>query len=170
MPIAGPFQEKQKFSRLWVVIIQVFMLAAIAIFAYALYQQMVLDKPFGTKPAPNYILIIGIIVCLAFSYFFFSLTLITEINEEGVFYRWAPFYKRFSKYNWPNVAQAQIIQYGFVGYGYRFTKYGVVRNTSGNKGIQLILKSGKKFVFGTQKPEELEQYLMQLKTKGIVKN
>lgn len=57
---------------------------------------------------------------------------------------------------WKDIASAEIITYGFVGYGQRYSsKHGAVYNMSGNKGLAIVLKNGKKVLIGTQKPEEL---------------
>lgn len=46
-----------------------------------------------------------------------------------------------------------IKEYG--GWGYRITlKNGKAFNVTGNKGIQLVLKSGKKLLIGTQQESE----------------
>ena len=57
-----------------------------------------------------------------------------------------------------------MINYGFVGgWGIRlFTKYGTIYNTSGNKGLALELHDGKKLVIGTDKEEELKNFIEKL--------
>nr|MBP6978828.1 hypothetical protein [Lentimicrobiaceae bacterium] len=50
-------------------------------------------------------------------------------------------------------------EYG--GWGYRMggKKAGVAYNISGNMGLQLELKNGKKILLGTKKPVEMEEAL-----------
>ena len=43
-----------------------------------------------------------------------------------------------------------------------FKGKGVAYNVSGNKGLQIVLKSCKKILIGTQKPEEIEKFANQL--------
>lgn len=57
---------------------------------------------------------------------------------------------------WKDISSAEIITYGFVGYGQRYSsKHGTVYNMSGNKGLAIVLKNDKKVLLGTQNPEEL---------------
>lgn len=73
-----------------------------------------------------------------------------------------PFIKN-RQFLWAEIESANVIEYGFVGgWGIRMgTKYGTVYNVKGKMGIQIILKSGKKFVIGTQKHKELTDVLDQ---------
>jgi hypothetical protein len=66
---------------------------------------------------------------------------------------------------WRDVEKAEVINYGWVGgWGLRKSrKYGTVYNTSGSKGLHLVLKNGKQMVIGTQKEKELKAFLEQLK-------
>jgi hypothetical protein len=68
------------------------------------------------------------------------------------------------KIDWEEVANAQVVDYGFVGgWGIRlFTSYGTVYNIRGRFGLALELKSGKKLLIGTQKPEALKAFIAQL--------
>ena len=46
------------------------------------------------------------------------------------------------------------------GFGLRYSfKYGRAVNVAGNFGIQLELKTGKKLLIGTSRPEEVEKVL-----------
>lgn len=59
-----------------------------------------------------------------------------------------------------DIASANIITYGFLGYGKRYSsKHGIVYNIRGNKGLAITLKSGKKYLISTQKPNELEKVI-----------
>lgn len=66
---------------------------------------------------------------------------------------------------WAEIENAEVVNYGFVGgWGVRLgTRYGTVYNVKGNKGLAVQLKSGKKYLIGTQKPEELMTFLEHLK-------
>src|SRR5690554_6746134 len=87
----------------------------------------------------------------------------TEINRETLSFRFVPFVKRTIP--WKDIESYKVINYGFVGgYGIRLTmKYGTVYNIKGNKGLFVKLKNGKTFIVGTQKPEELEKVIQELK-------
>lgn len=67
---------------------------------------------------------------LGFGYFF-SITLITEINTDEIKMRYTLFTKKTVK--WNEIKSAEIVNYGFVGYGISLgSKYGTVYNTKGN--------------------------------------
>ncbi|MGB5272717.1 MAG: hypothetical protein WBN39_01570, partial [Flavobacteriaceae bacterium] len=62
------------------------------------------------------------------------------------------------QFKWEDIDKAEIIKYRFVGFGIRLSfKYGTVYNIKGNLGMALHLKDGKKYLIGTQKPEELQK-------------
>jgi len=60
------------------------------------------------------------------------------------------------------------VHYGFVGgWGIRlFTAYGTVYNMRGAKGLAIRLKSGKKFLIGSQRSEVLNQFIEQFPQKA----
>jgi hypothetical protein len=129
------------------------------LFVYADIQQIFLGKPFGDKPAPNFILIIVTLFILTMLLLFYFTKLETRINDDGIFYKWTPFNRKYKKIAWGDISKIELIKYGFVGYGWRLTQYGTVFNVNGNMGLQLILKTGRKIVLGTQKAEELSNTL-----------
>ncbi|MBK7477116.1 MAG: hypothetical protein IPI11_14350 [Haliscomenobacter sp.] len=99
------------------------------------------------------------------SFFLLSIKLATSITREGILIRFSPFVKRFIP--WEEVEKAYvrtyrpILEYG--GWGIRFGAGGSrAYNISGNQGLQLVLKNGKKILVGTQKTESLALVLRNL--------
>jgi len=85
-------------------------------------------------------------------------TLKTEITDKGIYLSFKPLTNRFIA--WHEIAEAEIIKYSFVGYGWRLSfKYGKVYNVKGNKGLRLKLKNNKKLVIGTQQKKQLQKAL-----------
>lgn len=87
---------------------------------------------------------------LAF-YLMYTATLETEVREEGVYYRWAPFFRK--PFFIPTASiervverKSPLLQYGFN----LFPTYGKVHTVSGRQGIQFYLTGGKKIYIGTQ--------------------
>lgn len=144
------FTETQKFTQwwLWLLLIVCFVLL---IYGY-----------FGnpTKPMSDTSFIISTSIMGLVFIMFLLLKLKTEINREGISYSFFPFIRK-RQFLWKNIESAKVINYGFVGgWGIRMsTKYGTVYNVNGKMGLQVVLKSGKKFVLGTQKYEELTEVL-----------
>lgn len=147
------FTEKQKFTQWWIWIILIG-LGAIAV--YGVFQQIVLGEQFGNKPMSDNGTIIFAFFVFGFIYFNWFLTLITEINNDGIKMQFVPFIKKEIK--WEEIKSVKVVNYGFVGYGIRLgSKYGTVYNINGNKGLAIALKNGKKFVIGTQKETPLSE-------------
>jgi hypothetical protein len=151
------FLEKQKFTQWWIWLILIG-LGALPVFG--IYEQLIKGIPVGNKPISNLGMIIFSIGIFGFIYFNWVITLITEIDQNGIKMKFVPFVKKHVK--WTDLKSAEIVNYGFVGYGIRIgSKYGTIYNIKGNKGLALELKNGKKFLIGTQKEIELNNILKQ---------
>ena len=94
--------------------------------------------------------------------FFFS-KLKTKIITEGVSVVFHPFFTKPKLFRWEDIEKAFVRKYQplweYGGWGIRFGMKGRAYNTSGNKGLQLLMKSGKRILIGTQKSDELDAYL-----------
>ena len=126
-----------------------------------MFQQLILDEPFGSKPMSDPGLVLFFIGTLLIIGLFWYLELRTEIDEGGIRVRLRPISSE--AFTWDQIEQAELITYGFVGYGLRFSrKYGTVYNASGNKGLAITLKSGSRYVIGTQNSEGITKVLRTL--------
>ena len=86
--------------------------------------------------------------------FFYVASLKTKIDPTGIHIHYFPMWR--THIPWEQIESAEIVQYGFVGYGIRFSiSYGTVYNAKGNRGLQIVKKNGSKILLGTQRPEEL---------------
>ena len=156
------FEEQQPFRQRGMYFIYFLILALLSLFIYASVKQIGLGQPFGEKPGPNYILIVISLFILTLLIVLYKAKLQTLITDEGISLRWRPFQNAYRKFRWSDIDKVEIISYGFVGYGLRLTPYGTVHNVAGDTGIRLHLKSGKKVVLGTQKPNELADFLRKI--------
>jgi hypothetical protein len=155
------FKEEQKFKFLFVKIIFALLFLLLL---WGIYSQMVLDKPVGSKPAPNGVLIGAAIVPLLFLFLFSRIKLTTTITKETIKIHFSPFAKKEIK--WSEISQAHIREYNslkeFKGYGVRVSKTaGKAYNISGNQGLQIELNDGSKVLIGTQEPEKVKTHLQQ---------
>lgn len=164
------FKETQKFSQWWIyVILALVSLPFIAFFAY----QEVTGKLIGNHPVDNHqYLFIILFVCLVNS-LFFVMQLQTRIDLQGIHVRFFPFKPSFKHYKWDDIETVSIRHYDpiseFGGWGVRYSfKDGKALTTSGNFGIQIKTKKGKKILIGTRKPEQAEIAIKQL-APGIIK-
>jgi hypothetical protein len=101
------------------------------------------------------------------SYLLWYTRLDTIIDFEGLTYRFAPFHRSPRHISWDKVTVAVVRQYRpiveYGGWGLRWGFSGLAYNVSGNMGLQLILENRRRILIGTQKPEELEQALNELR-------
>lgn len=160
------FQETQKFNQ-WPM--RVISLGLTAFLLFSLYQWFVANDAVGNVPPDDSIGQLVVVLVLALTLLlFFLLQLKTEIDERGIHYKFLPFHFNNKTVPWGDIKEcyvrtySPIMEYG--GWGYRITiKNGKAFNVSGNKGIQLVLKSGKKILIGTQKESEatvvIDRYL-----------
>ena len=146
------FREVQHFRQksLWI-----FLSLISLITMYALVQQIILDKPFGSNPASDMLLII---ICIIFGFcfpaFFFILNLTIEIYYDAVYFRFFPLQLSFHKIriqdlqNYEARTYRPIREYG--GHGIRYGEREKVYSVSGNKGILLETYRGTRVLIGTR--------------------
>jgi hypothetical protein len=153
------FKEVQRFTQwwLWLILLGIGIIPILGI-----YKQIILGEPFGDQPMSDVGLIIFAIFIFALIAFFRIMQLKTEVDEKGIRMNFFPLVKK--EVLWTDLKSAEVVNYGFVGYGIRMgTKHGTVYNTKGNKGLAIELQNGQKFVIGTQKESELEKVIEKAK-------
>jgi hypothetical protein len=164
------YQEVQRFRQpwLWSIIITVsgFMF-------YGLIKQLIVGNPFGSKPAPDVILLFfEIIFGLGFPILFYRIRLTTEVRSDGIHIRFFPFHFSFRNIPFDKLKGYQARTYSAIkeygGWGIRFGLKGKAYNVSGNRGVELELIDGHKVLIGSQQPENLTQAIDQaLKQKRL---
>ena len=151
------FIEKQKFTQwwLWLILIGIGILPIIG-----LYKQLILKQFFGDNPMSDFGLIIFSLFILIIIGLFYLIVLKTEISNKGITMRFIPFVEK--KIKWSEIKNAEIIKYGFTGYGIRISlKYGTIYNIKGKNGLFIELHNGEKILIGTQKENELKKIINQ---------
>lgn len=155
------FKEVQRFKIWWA---WLGIASLNAVFIYAITQQVILGKPFGTKPAPDYILILVELFFILLLIFLMLIKLKTRITDNGIYYRFYPFQFAERKIEWHELRDAYIRQYNsfheYGGWGIRYgsPKTGRAVNTSASSslGLQLQFNDGKLLLIGTARPDELK--------------
>lgn len=115
-------------------------------------------------------LLLGNGILLLVIFLLLGLRLDTEIRNDGVYVRFFPFALRLKRYGWEEIEKAYVrpykplLEYG--GWGIRYGRKGKALNVSGNMGLQLELKNGKKLLIGTRKPEVLQAVIEELEVAG----
>jgi hypothetical protein len=159
------FKEEQRFRQVWLMVLLGFsLLVPIALITNEYLKE-------NTTLSTNEFVgtLIGIIASVLFV-FLFKLT--TRIDEKGIHYQFFPFHLSMRILLWSEIAKAAVRTYDpigeYGGWGLRYSfnkKKGNAVNVSGDIGIQLTLKSGKKLLIGTQKKEAVTSILKTYKLK-----
>lgn len=151
------FREVQHFRQLWIWIFVV-LLGILA--WYSFIQQIVSKIPFGSRPAPDLVVIgMWILFGLVFPVMLYTAGLTTEVRRDGIHIRFIPFHRQFRTMPLEAIQSYQARTYRplkeYGGWGIRYGAGGKAYNVSGNRGVQLVLLSGRKILIGSQKTEEL---------------
>ena len=102
-----------------------------------------------------------IIIPILVAILFLVVKLEAEVRSDGLYVRFFPAHIRFKRFAAEDLTDCfalkyrPILEYG--GWGIRFGKKGKAYNVSGNRGVQLVLKNGKRLLIGSQRPDELAE-------------
>jgi len=160
------FSEKQRFQQWWIWAI---LLVINGIVIFDMIWQVVLAQQPNNKLVGDMELILISSVFMGFTVLFFMCNLRTRITADGIDVRLFPVHLTFKHYSWTDIEKAYVREYSpireYGGWGLRYsiTGAGKAYNISGNMGLQLELKSGKKLLIGTKKAEELSALLENIK-------
>jgi hypothetical protein len=155
------FEETQRFSQLWlwIVILGVSIIMLFQVPIGLIHNSG--DAPMTT--ANIIILIFSLVFVVGINALFYFARLVTKIDDGGVHITFHPFFSKTKTFSWDEIEKAYVRKYNsfleYGGWGIRFSWKGRAYNTSGNRGLQLIMGSGKKILIGTHKPEELDAFL-----------
>lgn len=156
------FHEKQRFTQRWIFFL---LLAINGLLVWGVFQQLVLGKPFGDKPAGDLELVVVTLVTLGISLGMKTFCLETIILSDGIYVRFSPFHRKMKYYPWEVVTQcyvrtySPILEYG--GWGFRIGLFGKGKayNIVGDEGLQLTFADKRRLLIGTQRATELTEVL-----------
>ena len=157
------YTEKQRFKQWWLWLI---LLITNAHGLYTAYFQFIKSKNTIDKQLNINNVLIETIIILAINLLFYYIKLETRIDSKSISVRFFPFQLKERVYNWEEIKSANIrtykplMEYG--GWGIRGFGNNRALNISGNKGLQLEFKNGKKLLIGTEKSTEMESILEEL--------
>ena len=157
------YKESQKLSKsfIWIVCGSL-----TAIFLWAIIQQLLFGIPFGNNPVSDEALVLILIIPVSLIILLVKTELQSRIDVNGIHYRLFPFQLKLRDIKWDEIEKIEIRKYKalreFGGYGIRYGFYGKAINVRGNTGIQIVFKNGKKLLIGTQKPQQVEDVLINL--------
>lgn len=156
------YTESQKFRQWWLWLLIVCMNL---FFISMLFKNLIIDADFiGSQQGVS--LLSSWLFVLALSLFFLSMKLETLVREDGIYVRFSPIHRKHRVYLWQDLEQVYMRKYEplgeYGGWGLRGLGNNRALNVSGNVGLQLVLKDGRRMLIGTQKAEELSEVLIKL--------
>lgn len=161
------FKEEQRFNQLWLIILVVVsLLVPIGIIIGSYIKNPDSFSTLGVLST------IGIVLFASGIIFLFKLS--SRIDESGIHYKFFPFHIKYKLIKWDEIDSAYLRTYDAIneygGWGLKGGAFwnkskGTAINVSGDVGIQLDLKNGKKLLIGTQKRKEVEATIRFYKTK-----
>ncbi|MDA9969017.1 hypothetical protein N9484_07410 [Polaribacter sp.] len=161
------FKEEQRFRQVWLMVLLGF---SLLVPVGLIINEYIKDN---TSMTTNEFLgsLIGIIASVLLIFIF---KLSTRIDEKGIHYQFFPFHFSMKTLLWSEITKAEVRTYDpigeYGGWGLRYSfnkKKGNAVNVSGDIGIQLTLKNGKKLLIGTQKKEAVSRVL---KTYNLIQS
>lgn len=169
------FREVQKFKQRWVwVLLLSSLVPTIFLTIYALYDEISLKS---INPEYSYfnletiaIVLLGIGIPIALLFLFKATNLLIEIRSTGLYYRYFPFINSFRFISIDEIESFEDKEYKalaeFGGWGIRYSMATKTKcyNVSGNLGVLITQKNGKKILFGSQKPSEFAAALNKIKS------
>ena len=163
------FKEEQRFTQTWLIVL----LAISIIVPITVITTEYLEENSNMTTNEFVLTLSGILVTISFIFFF---KLKTRIDEKGIHYQFLPFHFKYRTITWPEIKTAVVRTYDPIGeYGGWGIKGGSLWNKekgkcvniSGDIGIQLQLKNGKKLLIGTQMKEAAVNVLKTYQNKIV---
>ena len=161
------FEEKQKLELWWLYIL-------VGLETVVVGSILFLDKggmSFDKLKKIFFVPIFGILLPYIAVYFVTQNSLSLKVNQTGITYRYWPFTKQRS-ISWTQIVNLYLRKYDALGeYGgwgvkhrlwFKFSDKAYIFNDK-NIGLQVELSNGKKILFSTNKSEELNLFLINLK-------
>jgi hypothetical protein len=156
------YHEVQKVRNVWIWLL--FALLSI-VFLCSFFDQIILQRSIGSNLSPNWSLAVMGLFPFSVLFLILYIKLTIKINYIGIFFRFSPFHLHFKELKWNEIDKIYIRKYNpiseYGGWGIRTLSFkkNIAYNISGNTGLQIELKNGKKILLGTQNEDELEQVI-----------
>lgn len=152
------FIEKQNYRKWWLILL---IILVNFFHVYILFKIDIFNQYQHEKLG----LIISWFIFILVSLLFYFLKLETKFDSKGIHYKMTPFHFKFKFIAWEDIQTYEIkkynplLDYGGWGIKQSMTGKGIAYNIVGNLGLYLTLKDNQKILIGTQKAEELKNFL-----------
>lgn len=151
------FREVQSFRQWWVWAVT---LAPLAVFAYGFYVQIILGRPWGSKPMSDGELVAVTSALALVAVWIYLMRLVTEVRDDGLHIHFQLLWRR-RVIPYGDILDAEAVAYNpladYGGWGIRHGRRGWAYNVSGSRGVRLELTGDKSLLVGSQRADELAQ-------------
>ena len=165
------YSEIQRFRQpwLWSILITVW-ISVIGALGFVVNRQLVQDISYGNSSMNDSglkaSLILAIVFVTALIVLFAKAKLSTQITKKYIRYKFYPLHKSYRKIDWKSVSKCEVVTYQpasqYGGWGIRAGKNGKVFSVAGNRGLQIVLRTGERILIGTTKANELSSAINNL--------
>lgn len=151
------YVERQRYNQFWLWVV---ILGVASIFWIGFICQVLLGGALGSDPVSTFeLIVLFVLIGLGLPYFFYRMSLTTEVKPGEVRVRFWPFHLRPVKIPLHLVRDYELITYNpiadYGGWGIRWGFRGKAYNMSGNEGVQLHFYNKKPMLIGSQRAQEL---------------
>ncbi|UOE51108.1 hypothetical protein MTO98_08475 [Mucilaginibacter sp. SMC90] len=162
------FEESQKNVQILAVVPAVI---TTILFGVLSFLQVLLHKPVGNNPAPDWLLLVFFFGSIIGFIVFSSQKLKTQIREDEITVSFG-FFARKKVINISEVKSISIRKYDaikeFLGWGVRFNLSERCYTVAGSDGIEIELVNGKRILVGTQKPLDADLAILNYLPNKII--
>jgi len=146
------FREVQQFRQSWIWVLLIFSAAtSILLPSILLFAGRNNDKGGGWA-----ITVIVLIQAINLT-LFYIVRLETVVTNKNIYYRWWPFFRKYSCIPVNEIAGVRFEKWSRSSWGYAKTKqFGKSHTVSGDKGVALEMKDGRKYYIGSQEALTLQ--------------
>lgn len=147
-------------SWIWLIVAFVF-----GLWLWGFVQQVLIGQPWGNNPMSDLgVTFIGL-VPISIGTLLWSVKLKFKIDDTGIHWSYFPFVPKTQLIRQEDIQKIEVRKFSpigeYLGWGVRMSLKGNgwCYTTDGSFGLQINQKGGKKILLGTQKPDELRNYL-----------
>lgn len=163
-PDKNLFSEVQRFSVVLVAPLVILFLVGIGFAGHMVFRP-ILESDESWPVWALAVSIAGIAINVLVTLILVFAKLQTRLDATALYLRFFPFHLSYKKIDFDAIAAVYARTYQplgeFGGWGIRWGRSGKAYNVSGNRGIQLLLKNGKKILIGSQRADELASLLQE---------
>lgn len=151
------FREEQGFRQWWVLLL-IGLVAALQWWGFI--QQIVLGRPWGNNPAPDWMMVLlWLLFGIGMPLFFLYMKLIVTVTDDAIDIHYRPLTRRTIPIS--EITHIEALKYSpireYGGWGIRGAGGNRTYSISGDRGVEVTLTDGHKVMIGSQQADALAQ-------------